>query len=61
MSTSDVVVNKNRIDVIEVSSPAADNKLKNAQIALDTNRYQKNRESLEVAACNRLFGNKSRK
>jgi hypothetical protein len=28
MSTSDVVVNKNRIDVIEVSSSVADNKLK---------------------------------
>jgi len=56
-----VVVNKNRINVIEISSSAAGNKLKNVQIALDTNRYQKNGESLEEAACNRLFGNKRRK
>jgi hypothetical protein len=28
MSTSDVVVNKNRIDVIEISSSAADNRVK---------------------------------
>jgi hypothetical protein len=34
---------------------------KNVQIALDMNRYQKNRESLDAAACNRLFGNKRRK
>ena len=56
-----MVVNKNGIDVIEESSSAAGNKLKNVQIALDTSRYQKNRESLEAAACNRLFGNKRRK
>jgi len=57
-----VAVNKKRIDVIEVSSSAADNKLKKkVQIALDTNRYQKNRESLVAAAYNRLFGNKRRK
>jgi transketolase N-terminal domain/subunit len=61
MSTSYVAVNKNRIDVIEVSSSAADNKLKNVQIFLDTNRYQKNRESLEAAACDRLFAYKRRK
>jgi hypothetical protein len=59
VNTFNLVVNKNKIDVVEASSLSTKQEKrgeKSVQIALDTNMYKKNWGFLE-AACNRLFIN----